>query len=275
MRKQSPQTSIRYNRFSNGDWHEVNGGVISESSLQLTVNGEAWLSFMCTPTQTEELATGFLYNEGIVSSLDEFEIIRTCETGDNIDVWLNRPVKKPAQWRRTSGCTGGMTAQPELQKLTQLVVDGQMPIDKVLNWMDHLLSKQELYREVRGVHCSILTDGDQILAQAEDIGRHNTLDKIAGIVLRNKIAPGFRMILTTGRISSEMLQKAAHLGAVIVVSRTSPTSMSITTADELGITLIGYARRNQGNVYSHPERLLLLEDVPAQDLRMEVHTPAD
>lgn len=275
MKKPSPQTPIRYNRFTNNHWHSMDGGIITEASVQLTVNGEEWLSFMCTPTQTEELATGFLFNEGILSSLDEIEIIRTCETGDNIDIWLTRPVEKPAQWRRTSGCTGGVTTREGQQNLKPLTVDSQISIEKVLSWMDQLLTNQELYREVRGVHCSILTDGDQILAQAEDIGRHNTLDKIAGIVLKNKTGSAARMILTTGRISSEMLQKAARLRAAVLVSRTSPTSMSISLAEDLGITLIGYARRNQGNIYSHPERLLVPEDMSAQAVRLEVHTPAD
>ncbi len=161
----------------------------------------------------------------------------------------------PIRWRRTSGCTGGVTSDEAQEGTRPLVSDDRISIDQVIRWMDRLLENQELYREVRGVHCSIMTDGDEILARAEDIGRHNTLDKIAGAALMERIPSGRRMILTTGRISSEMLQKSARIGAAVLVSRTSPTSMSIELAREYGITLIGYARRSQCNVYTHPERL--------------------
>ena len=118
-----------------------------------------------------------------------------------------------------------------------------------------LFESQELYRETGGVHTSALSDGERILLAAEDIGRHNTLDKIAGLCLMKSIWPQRRILITTGRISSEMLQKAARLGAAILISRTSPSSLSIEMADRYGITLVGYARRQQFNVYSNPQRL--------------------
>ena len=125
-----------------------------------------------------------------------------------------------------------------------------------MNAMDELLKAQDLYREARGVHCSAVSDGQQIRYRAEDIGRHNTLDKLAGLMLMNSQPIPHKIILTTGRISSEMLQKSSRLGAAVVVSRTSPTALSVEMAEESGITLIGYARRNQFLVYAHPERLL-------------------
>ena len=93
------------------------------------------------------------------------------------------------------------------------------------------------------------------MLSAEDIGRHNTLDKIAGLCMLRNIWPDQRIIITTGRISSEMLQKAARLRAPILISRTSPSSLSIEMAERYGITLVGYARRQRFNVYSHPQRL--------------------
>jgi FdhD protein len=122
--------------------------------------------------------------------------------------------------------------------------------------MEQLLQIQELYRAARGVHCSALSNGRQILTHAEDIGRHNTLDKLAGQVLLEDLHPDPVVILTTGRVSSEMLQKSARLGASAVVSRTSPTSQSVALAEQLSITLAGYARRTQLFIYTHPERVL-------------------
>ena len=123
----------------------------------------------------------------------------------------------------------------------------------ILGIMDRLFEFQNLYREVGGVHCSMITDGEEILAIAEDIGRHNTLDKISGLILMKSLPLGRRILLTTGRISSDMLQKSARMGTSIVISRTSPSSLSIDMAKGLGITLIGYARRDQFNIYTNPD----------------------
>jgi FdhD protein len=119
-----------------------------------------------------------------------------------------------------------------------------------------LFEAQELYRETGGVHTSALSDGTQIALSAEDIGRHNTLDKIAGLCLMQNIWPETRILITTGRISSEMLQKAARMGAPILISRTSPSSLSIEMAERYGITLIGYARTQRFNVYTSKGRII-------------------
>lgn len=105
-----------------------------------------------------------------------------------------------------------------------------LPTERILNQMDMLLEAQDLYRETGGVHTSALSDGTQVVVSAEDMGRHNTLDKIAGLCLMQNIWPENRILLTTGRISSEMLQKTARLGATGLISRTSPSSLSIELA---------------------------------------------
>jgi FdhD protein len=243
---------------SNG-WSAIPTHVIGESNVSLTVNGEVWLTFMCTPADLEALAVGFLFNEGIIQNLAEVAAVSACANGTNVDVWLDCPVQKPAQWRRTSGCTGGVTSAPSHRTQPTGVPSDRIPPQMLLNAMDDLLKAQELYREARGVHCSAVSDGHQIRYRAEDIGRHNTLDKLAGLMLMHPMPLAHKIILTTGRISSEMLQKSSRLGASVVVSRTSPTSISVEMAEESGITLVGYARRNQFLVYAHPERLASIE----------------
>ncbi len=253
----TPQKSIHYERYEFKKWEPFDAETIVETPVSLTINGQAWLSFMCTPVDLEALAVGFLYDEGVISRMDEVEDVRVCEHGDNVDVWLNRSVEQPASWRRTSGCTGGVTAVDLLAK-PDISFNADRPRfgpEAIGRLIELLFESQELYRETGGVHTSALSDGEKVLLSAEDIGRHNTLDKIAGLCLMRNIWPETRILITTGRISSEMLQKAARLQAPILISRTSPSSLSIDMAQRYGITLIGYARRHRFNVYSNAQRV--------------------
>ncbi len=253
----SPHKPIHYERFEFNKWEPHDVETIVEAPVSLTVNGEVWLTFMCTPVELEAMAVGFLYNEGVLQKMGEVEDVRVCEHGDNVDVWLNRNVEQPKSWRRTSGCSGGLTAVETLARV-DVSFDGErpkVPAEAIGQLVEMLFESQELYRETGGVHTSALSDGQKVLIAAEDIGRHNTLDKIAGLCLMKDIWPETRILISTGRISSEMLQKAARLQAPILISRTSPSSLSIEMAERYGITLIGYARRHRFNVYTNAQRV--------------------
>jgi FdhD protein len=253
----TPQKAIQYERFEFNKWEVHDSGTIVEAPVSLTVNGESWITFMCTPVELEAMAAGFLFNEGIIEGMDEVADVRVCEHGDNVDVWLKHAAAQPNAWRRTSGCTGGVTAVDALAR-PEVSFNQEKPRvapEAIGHLVEMLFESQELYRETGGVHTSALSDGERILLSAEDIGRHNTLDKIAGLCLMKGIWPETRILITTGRISSEMLQKAARLGAPILISRTSPSSLSIEMAERYGITLIGYARRHRFNVYTASARV--------------------
>jgi FdhD protein len=253
--------AITYYQVDANQCKRVNAEIIVETPVSLTINGEVWLSFMCTPVDLEAMAVGFLFNEGLIQSVAEVESVRLCPAGDNIDIWLSHEAIKPSAWRRTSGCTGGVTAVEEdfhISDLPARIYNGvPLTSKQVGDLIDQLFESQNLYRKSGGVHTSALSDGQRIQVIAEDIGRHNTLDKIAGRCLLEGIHLPRRVLLTTGRISSEMLQKAVRLGAAIVISRTSPSSLSIKLAENYGITLIGYARRTSFRVYTHPERIII------------------
>ncbi len=239
--------------------------IIVETPVSLTVNGENWLTFMCTPTDLEAMAVGFLFNENLIQSSSEIADVRLCAAGDNVDVWLHHPVEKPTAWRKTSGCTGGVTSVN-----TDVSQNADPPKEPENDWImtpaqvgsliNQLFMAQDLYQKSGGVHTSALSDGECFLVVAEDIGRHNTLDKIAGRLVMDHINPSVRILITTGRISSEMIQKANRIGASVVISRTSPSSLSVDLADQFGIALIGYARRDRFRLYTHPERILFCEE---------------
>jgi FdhD protein len=258
-----PRKAIEYERYEFKKWEHFTAETIVETPVSLTVNGQVWISFMCTPIHLDELALGFLYNEGVIQSMEEVADARLCEHGDNMDIWLNHSVEQPTNWRRTSGCTGGMTAVDLLAKPNVNFAEDNFKIqpEAVMEMVDKLFESQELYRDTGGVHTSALSDGEKIVFAADDIGRHNTLDKLAGMCLMQNTWPKNRLLITTGRISSEMLQKAAQLNAPILISRTSPSSLSIEMAQRYGITLIGYARKHRFNVYSNGERIGLEKKV--------------
>ena len=254
-----PQKAIHYEKYEYRKLEPHDANTIVETPVSLTVNAQVWLTFMCTHVDLEAMAVGFLYNEGIIETMEEVVDVRICEHGDNVDVWLNRRVEQPASWRRTSGCTGGITAVDALARV-DVLFDGHRPQlqpEAIGHLVEQLFTAQTLYRETGGVHTSALSDGEQIVLVAEDIGRHNTLDKIAGLCLMKNLQPRTRILITTGRISSEMLQKAARLNAPILISRTSPSSLSIQMAERYGITLIGYARKHRFNVYTNTQRIKL------------------
>lgn len=261
----SANETITYIQVEPHRWVKQDSEIIVETPVSLTVNGEIWLTFMCTPVDLEALAVGFLYNEGIIESAHEIADVRVCASGDNVDVWTNLPVEKPDSWRKTSGCTGGITSvnsdNADQTVYPDLTPNGYgLTPEQVGGLISQLFASQDLYQKSGGVHTSALSDGQNFHIVAEDIGRHNTLDKIAGKCLMQNIFLDHRVLLTTGRISSEMLQKARRIGASILISRTSPSSLSIQLARKFGITLIGYARRDHFKIYSHPERIYLLRE---------------
>lgn len=250
-----PYEILSVEKFTKTTKKMVNEGVITEQAVSLTVNGKVWLTFMCSPINIEELAVGFLFNEKVIASRDEIADIYVCDHKDNIDIWLTKSVEEPENWRRTSGCMGGYTSAV-LEEIAPIHDTGfKLSPEKVQLLLNEMTKLQEVYRKTGGVHSSALSDGERILFQLEDVGRHNTLDKIAGKILLDQLESEQWVVLCTGRISSEMLQKAARLDVPVLISRTSPTSMSIELADKLGITVIGYARGGRFTVYTHPERI--------------------
>jgi FdhD protein len=247
--------SVAIRKFSPDGWETTSTPVITEAQVSLSVNGEPWLAFLCTPNQLEALGAGFLLNEGVIESADEFKSLQVCDNGTHIDAWLSHAASKPEQWLRTSGCGGGETRGNQPLKAIKETKQFQLPPQRLLKLMTQFLKSQNLHQESGGVHSAALSDGESLLLQVEDIGRHNTLDKLAGRLLLENIVIDPRILLTTGRVSSEMLQKTARLNASILVSRTSPTALSVELAEQVGITLVGYARGGRFSVYTHSSRI--------------------
>jgi len=252
-----------YTTITRSGQDDIAGEIIHEQLVSVFVNGQEIMTAMCSPIQQDALAVGFLANEGLIASMDEIADLRVCGGGTCVDVWLTHSYFPPRRMILTSGCGGGVTFQDLTQHYPALESTRQIAPERLWKLMDDLNDSARLYSRARGVHTSALSDGEKLLLVAEDVGRHNTLDKLRGQALMQGIDTTGCVLLSTGRVSSEMVTKARHMGAPIVCSRTSPTSLSIGLAQEWNITLVGYLRRNSMNVYAHPERI-----------RREAHQPS-
>ncbi len=238
------------------DWKAVTGEVIEEGFVSIFVNGEELATVMCSPREQARLALGFLCNEGIIQSLADVRAVHLCPSGACVDVWLTRSdYVRPNRLILTSGCGGGVTFDDLSETVEPLNSALTITPQKLATLLIEMQQRATLYARSRGVHTSALADREKIVVIAEDVGRHNTVDKIRGACLIEKIDPRDKILLCTGRISSEMINKAARMGCPIVASRTSPTSLSVQLAQQWNMTLAGYVRRDSMKVYAHAERL--------------------
>jgi FdhD protein len=244
------------------DWYEVQDGfervqgeVIQETLVSIYVNGRELATLMATPCDQEALALGFLKNEGFIEDLDAVDHIHLSANGCCVDVWLNDVIERPEKRIITSGCGGGITFRDPETAFEPLESSLGIRPEQVFKLFNHLQRPDSLYARARGVHAAAISDRQGLLASTEDVGRHNTIDKLAGLCMQQGIDTREKLLLVTGRISSEMLVKSVVMGCPIIASRNSPTSLSVSLARQLGVTLIGYVRRRTMRVYAFPERL--------------------
>ena len=245
------------------DWKRVDAEVAAEALVTINVNVAELVTIICTPCEQDRLALGFLKNEGLIENMAEVKDVHTSQSGCCVDIWLNHAIVKPERVIKTSGCGGGVTFDDPSVGIEPLQDDLRVTPEIICTVFDQLQSPNSLYARSRGVHAAGLVDAESegLLATAEDVGRHNTVDKIVGACLTKGIETRGRILLVTGRVSSEMLRKGALMGCPVIASRNSPTSMSVDMARAWNVTLIGYVRQESMRVYTHPERVGYVESV--------------
>lgn len=245
-----------YKFFENG-WHRSSVAVPEEMALDVFINGQELVTILCTPTKLNCLVLGFLYGESIISGLNDVASMRICEDDSLADVRLSKTeFVLPKKRILTSGCGGGAGFTSEPRKMVSGVpANIAVTPGQISSLMKLMMRSADLYNLSGGIHTSTLCDTEKILVQAEDIGRHNTLDKIQGECLLRKIPTNDKILLTSGRVSSEMMRKAASMQTPVVASLTSPTDKAIRLARDSNISLIGYVRGGKMLVYSGIEKL--------------------
>jgi FdhD protein len=237
-------------RLSRGRAEEIKAEVVREQPLAIRVNGIRFLTLLCSPFQLEALVLGYLWMERVIGGLEDVTSLEISEVDGRADVWLRQPVELPAERILTSGCGGGVTFRVDPRWFSPLHSPLRVAPSQLSARLKDLYAAAAHYQTSRGIHGAALTDGERLLVVAEDVGRHNAVDKVKGEALRQSIPTADRILLSTGRVSSEMLLKAVRMGVPIVASRTSPTEMAVALAEQLGVTVIGYVRPDSMNLYA-------------------------
>lgn len=245
-----------YVQLKGGKAEEVKGVIVREQPLVIHVNGEKFVTLLCSPVKLDCLVVGYLWLEKVIASLDDIANLEVSEIDGRADVTLTQEVELPTERILTSGCGGGITFRIDPRLFPKIYSSLKVRPEQLFLRMKELYAQAVNYRASRGIHGAALTDGDRLLVVAEDVGRHNAVDKIKGEALLGGIPTTDRILLSTGRISSEMLLKAARMGVPLVASRTSPTEMAVSLAEQLGITVVGYLRPESLNLYSGDALLL-------------------
>ncbi|HVQ74763.1 MAG TPA: formate dehydrogenase accessory sulfurtransferase FdhD [Candidatus Binatia bacterium] len=237
-------------RVARGRAEEVKGEVVREQPLSIHVNGTRFITLLCSPFQLEALVLGYLWMEMVIGALDEVASLQVSEVDGRAEVWLHRPVELPTERILTSGCGGGITFRVDPRWFTPLGGGPRVAPAQLSDQIKELFGAATHYQASRGIHGAALSDGERLLIVAEDVGRHNAVDKVKGEALRRDIPTAGRILLSTGRVSSEMLLKAVRMGVPVVASRTSPTEMAVSLAEQLGVTVVGYVRPDSMNLYA-------------------------
>ena len=251
--------TLTYQRYGPGGWSESAGPVVVESLVTVYINGREFVTMMASPANPEHLAVGYLYTEGIIRERSEIADVRPGPRQTCVDIWLEHSdIELPKQRVLTTGCGKGVTfADGKTNDEAPLLPIGPPVSHETLARLMHALqSEAGLYRAARGVHAAGLAKDSALVMMTEDVGRHNTLDRLAGRCLLEGYDPAGHILLTSGRVSSEMMKKARQMRIPLVASRTSPTNLSIQRANDWGITLVGYLRPQSMIVYTHPQRIV-------------------
>jgi len=239
-----------YLRVSRGRLEEVKAEVVREQPLAIYVNGSRFLTLLCSPFQLEALVVGYLWMEKVIAGLEDIVSLDVSDVDGRADVTLTQPVELPTERILTSGCGGGITFRIDPRLFTRVESSLRVRPAQLAARLKDLFVEAIHYRASRGIHGAALTDGERLLVVAEDVGRHNAVDKLKGEALFRGVPTTDRVLLSTGRISSEMLLKAARMGVPVVASRTSPTEMAVGLAEQLGVTVVGYLRPDTLNLYT-------------------------
>ncbi len=261
-----PAISVQRYVWRESGFSESARSIPEETAVALTYNGGTYAVMMASPQNLEDFAVGFSLTEGVVTSPKDIESFEEVEMDDGIELrmWLNQSnaTRLSERRRHIAGPTGcglcGIDSIVEATRPATIVGLGrEFSPAQIMDAMQSISSLQKLNIETRAVHAAAFWTPEQgVLALREDVGRHNALDKLAGSLARSAIHADSGMVLLTSRVSVEMVQKTASIGASVMVSVSAPTALAVKMADKANITLAAIARSDGFEVFTHPDRIL-------------------
>jgi FdhD protein len=235
-----------------------------EVPIAASYDGTTHAVLMMTPDDLEDFAFGFSLTEGIIRDPAEIAELEICGCPDGLvlRMWLTgeRSDAFAARRRRFVGPAGcGMCGLESLAEANRAIPpvqsDFRVGRDDIMGAVAALPRAQALNRQTRSVHAAAFWQPGRALTAREDVGRHNALDKLAGALMHEGRSAAAGMVVLSSRISIELVQKAGMMGAPVLVGISAPTALAVRTAEAIGITLIGIARDDGFEVFSHPERI--------------------
>ena len=236
-----------------------------ETAVAFTYDGGSYAVMMATPQNLEDFALGFSFTERLISSPADMRQLDIVEhdAGIELRMWLAEPLAAALSERRRylAGPTGcglcGIESLDEAVRAPRRVRDGTIVTPaEIMRALEALPPRQELNRQTRAVHAAAFwRPGEGLIAVREDVGRHNALDKLVGALVREGKSGDDGMVLLTSRVSVEMVQKTAAIGAPLLVAVSAPTALALRAADAAGITLAAVARSDGFEIFSHPRRV--------------------
>jgi FdhD protein len=255
-------TALSITRVTENSAEGVEDEVAREAALTIILNDAELVTMLCSPAEEKYLAAGFLAAEGLIETAEDITSLVVDETRGIARATTKSGGEAERIWKRfiSSGCGRGATFYSAAD-VTSPPVESSMQIhpDRIYRLMRAFQDRSEVFKATGGVHAAALASGDAIELFTEDIGRHNAVDKIFGRCILEGIATADKMLLVSGRISSEILLKVARRGIPALVSKSAPTDSGVRLAEKLGITLIGFVRGHRMNVYAHAERVVFDE----------------
>jgi len=238
-------------KYKSGLTETIDDVIVREDPFEIFINGEKKYFCMRMPGMDYELALGLLYNEGVINSIDDIKNFESGETkiSFNVDREINPGFKK------IYSSSGSMFSDELVVPSVQ--TDGKIQADTLFTFQGDFFKMQNVFDKTGGVHaCAFYSSAGELISFAEDVGRHNALDKCMGSAIASGNAGSVFLIMLSSRISFEMIRKSYRTGAVIVAGVSAPTSAAVSIADQSGLTLVGFLRGDRFNIYTHADRVL-------------------
>ncbi len=250
---------VKIEKYHYDEHEELLDEVVEEFPITLYINDVKYVTILCTPDSKKQLIIGYLNSNGMIDTFSD--VISISISKNRVDVELKDTPKKSKEKILYSACGVGTEFHEKIDELLldSLVDDVSIKTDEIYFLTKRLAQKSNLFMNTGGVHSALYLYEDTEIFK-EDIGRHNAVDKIVGDMLMRRI-PSKGVLVVSGRLSSEMVLKSLFAKIPIVVSRSAPTSLAIKLADKFGVTLVGFARGNKMNVYTHKRRIITNDKV--------------